>query len=280
MPGMRTSEIIMSSRSLLKAANARSPETTTTVSKPWLLRNESSKLRWPGSSSTIRIRGIRPRFVCVSFGMHLQPGQPGRVPKLTKTPQGSVHHNVRSEVGVGTHWAVPANGAPAVPGSSRVHVRRKGTPARTDSGMPFGKRFAYWFRTGRSFLGTRWERPFQRAYCSNTWFIHPINQARTRGADVGITRQAVALLCHRLAATNTNARFHRNKLAVVGFAPSGKWVRGTATLAPEQNLVPKTATSCRNVKVCISPRLYYISIKTWARQIARWSETMLPRRCS
>src|SRR5436190_1145118 len=57
--GMRTSEIIMLIRSLRSVSSARSPEDTTVVSNPCPFRNESSRLRWPGSSSTIRIRGER-----------------------------------------------------------------------------------------------------------------------------------------------------------------------------------------------------------------------------
>src|SRR5579883_1046282 len=59
MPGMRTSEIIMfifsSDRN---TPSARSPESTTVVLNPWLVRKEFNKLRCPGSSSTIRIRGV------------------------------------------------------------------------------------------------------------------------------------------------------------------------------------------------------------------------------
>src|SRR5262249_24587010 len=39
-------------------SSARSPESTTMMSKPWLWRKELSRLRWPGSSSTIRMRGV------------------------------------------------------------------------------------------------------------------------------------------------------------------------------------------------------------------------------
>src|SRR5881397_3378093 len=58
MPGMRTSEIIIAMSSVRSTSSARSPEGATMVSKPWLFRNESRRLRWPGSSSTIRIRGF------------------------------------------------------------------------------------------------------------------------------------------------------------------------------------------------------------------------------
>src|SRR5690349_1001578 len=57
MPGMRTSEIIIANCSLRRTSSARSPEATGTVSKPWLVRNELSRLRCPASSSTIRMRG-------------------------------------------------------------------------------------------------------------------------------------------------------------------------------------------------------------------------------
>src|SRR5205809_7950784 len=57
MPGMRTSEIIMLIAPVCKTSSAFSPEATGMVSKPWLFRNESSRLRCPASSSTINIRG-------------------------------------------------------------------------------------------------------------------------------------------------------------------------------------------------------------------------------
>jgi len=42
---MRTSEIIIPKSWLFNTSNARSPEDTVRVSKPWLRKNESSKLR-------------------------------------------------------------------------------------------------------------------------------------------------------------------------------------------------------------------------------------------
>src|SRR5438876_3058543 len=69
MPGMRTSEIIMLKSSPRRTSSARSPEATGTVSKPWLFRNESSRLRCPASSSTIRTRGDFGVLLPASGGM-------------------------------------------------------------------------------------------------------------------------------------------------------------------------------------------------------------------
>src|SRR2546427_618 len=69
MPGIRTSEIIMLKSPPRRTSSARSPEATGTVSKPWLFRNESSRLRWPASSSTIRTRGVAGVLLAASGGM-------------------------------------------------------------------------------------------------------------------------------------------------------------------------------------------------------------------
>src|SRR5579883_993925 len=69
IPDMRTSEIIIAKEPARNAASAWSPEETDTVSNPWLLRNESSRLRWPGSSSTTRIRCAGARLARVSVGI-------------------------------------------------------------------------------------------------------------------------------------------------------------------------------------------------------------------
>src|ERR1043165_6578825 len=65
---MRTSEIIMPNFSVRSISNARSPESASTVSKPWLRKKESSRLRWPASSSTIRMRGAGRLFLRTSGG--------------------------------------------------------------------------------------------------------------------------------------------------------------------------------------------------------------------
>src|ERR1035437_4589757 len=66
---MRTSEIIMLKSPARSVSNAFSPDEAVTVSKPWLRRKESSKLRCPGSSSTIRMRGPFEPFLRDSGGM-------------------------------------------------------------------------------------------------------------------------------------------------------------------------------------------------------------------
>ena len=45
MPGMRTSEISMLMGWARSTSSARAPESTGTVSKPWLFKNEWSRLR-------------------------------------------------------------------------------------------------------------------------------------------------------------------------------------------------------------------------------------------
>src|SRR5215468_4326063 len=69
MPGMRTSEIIMLISSERSTARACSPEATGLVSKPCVFRKESSKLRWPASSSTIRMRGPFGALLTDSVGI-------------------------------------------------------------------------------------------------------------------------------------------------------------------------------------------------------------------
>src|SRR5437867_6150740 len=86
MPGMRTSEIIMLKSPPRRTSSARSPEATGTVSKPWLLRNESSRLRWPASSSTIRTRGGVGVLLAASGGMS---GAFRRQPQVGDAEQGA-----------------------------------------------------------------------------------------------------------------------------------------------------------------------------------------------
>src|ERR1051325_5358278 len=74
MPGMRTSEIIMLMGSPRRISRACSPEATGSVSNPWLVRKESSRLRCPGSSSTIRMRGAVRAVLPASGGMASTPG--------------------------------------------------------------------------------------------------------------------------------------------------------------------------------------------------------------
>src|ERR1700759_4774079 len=57
IPGMRKSEIIMSTGRLASTFNAFSPESTVIVSKFWLRRKESSRGRCGASSSAIRSVG-------------------------------------------------------------------------------------------------------------------------------------------------------------------------------------------------------------------------------
>src|SRR4051812_22683939 len=57
---MRTSEIIMSTGRVARTCRAFSPESTVIVSKFWLRKNESSKLRCGASSSTMRSVGLGP----------------------------------------------------------------------------------------------------------------------------------------------------------------------------------------------------------------------------
>src|ERR1043166_4362172 len=71
---MRTSEIIMLNSPARRVSRACSPEATGTVSNPWLRRNESSRLRWPESSSTIRTRGAFEPFLRGSAGIGLSLG--------------------------------------------------------------------------------------------------------------------------------------------------------------------------------------------------------------
>src|SRR5262245_14952846 len=66
---MRTSETIMSTLPSRSTSNARSPEETGTVLNPWLFRNESRRLRWPASSSTMRMRGGCRLLLTGSGGM-------------------------------------------------------------------------------------------------------------------------------------------------------------------------------------------------------------------
>src|SRR6266498_4669257 len=69
IPGIRTSEIMMLKFPPRSTSSARSPEGTGTVSKPWVFRNESSRLRWPASSSTIKTRGVFGVALAASGGM-------------------------------------------------------------------------------------------------------------------------------------------------------------------------------------------------------------------
>src|ERR1051326_4815183 len=78
---MRTSEIIMLNSPARRVSRACSPEATGTVSNPWLRRNESSKLRWPTSSSTIRTRGAFEPFLRGSAGIGLSLGSREEVAK-------------------------------------------------------------------------------------------------------------------------------------------------------------------------------------------------------
>ena len=78
-PGMRTSEIIMLMPPARRTCSASSPELTGIVAKPWLRRNESSRLRCPGSSSTIRMRGPFTLFA---------RGLMGRAPARRRRPPG------------------------------------------------------------------------------------------------------------------------------------------------------------------------------------------------
>src|SRR3954469_6955397 len=55
---MRTSEIIMSKGCVARSWSALSPESAVVVWKFWLSRKDSMRLRWPGSSSTIRSLGL------------------------------------------------------------------------------------------------------------------------------------------------------------------------------------------------------------------------------
>ena len=68
-PGIRTSEIIMSNFPARSVSNAVVPESARTVSNFWLRKNEFSKLRWPGSSSTMRMRGDSADFLRGSAAM-------------------------------------------------------------------------------------------------------------------------------------------------------------------------------------------------------------------
>src|SRR6266516_1083205 len=87
MPGMRTSEIIMLKSPPRRTSSARSPEATGTVSKPWLLRNESSRLRCPASSSTIRTRGDFGVLLPASGGMD---GAFRGQPQMDEAEQGAI----------------------------------------------------------------------------------------------------------------------------------------------------------------------------------------------
>src|SRR5713101_5357683 len=75
MPGMRTSEIIMLISPVRRTSSAFSPEATGTVSNFWLVKNESSRLRWLASSSTIRIRGAFRGFFPASGAILSIPGR-------------------------------------------------------------------------------------------------------------------------------------------------------------------------------------------------------------
>src|SRR6266852_1011207 len=75
MPGMRTSEIIMLISPVRRTSSAFSPEATGTVSNFWLVKNESSRLRWLASSSTIRIRGAFREFFPASGAILSIPGR-------------------------------------------------------------------------------------------------------------------------------------------------------------------------------------------------------------
>src|SRR6266536_4062601 len=90
IPGMRTSEIIMLISSARSTASACSPEETGLVSKPWLLRNESSRLRWPASSSTIRMQGGFGGFLSESDGIALRSGDGFQVTDAKDRPFGFV----------------------------------------------------------------------------------------------------------------------------------------------------------------------------------------------
>src|SRR2546430_10970671 len=92
MPGMRTSEIIMLNSAPRRTSNACSPDATGAVSKPWLFKNESSRLRWPGSSSTMRMRGpftfVLSVTDCISsaYGREPQVGDAeNRAPRLVRS---------------------------------------------------------------------------------------------------------------------------------------------------------------------------------------------------
>src|SRR2546430_8422994 len=91
MPGIRTSEIIMLNSAPRRASNAFSPEATGTASKPWLFKNESSRLRWAGSSSTMRIRGpftfVLSVMDCISSACGREPevgDSENRAPRLVR----------------------------------------------------------------------------------------------------------------------------------------------------------------------------------------------------
>src|SRR5713101_1929065 len=75
MPGMRTSEIIMLISPVRRTSSAFSPEATGTVSNFWLVKHESSRLRWLASSSTIRIRGAFRDFFAASGAILSIPGR-------------------------------------------------------------------------------------------------------------------------------------------------------------------------------------------------------------
>src|SRR5208283_762957 len=95
-PGMRTSEIIMLKPPARRVSRACSPDATVTVSKPWLRRKESSRLRCPGSSSTIRMRGPLAPFLRASEAIDSDPGDR----KLPDEP------NVKGQFGKGQDASV------------------------------------------------------------------------------------------------------------------------------------------------------------------------------
>src|SRR6266536_3615435 len=106
---MRTSEIIMLIPPFRSASSAFSPDETGTVSNPWLRRNESSKLRWPASSSTIKMRGA---FTSLSPAVRIKSfapsGNPAAAASGGKRETGSepvhgriLHESARGRVQVG-----------------------------------------------------------------------------------------------------------------------------------------------------------------------------------
>ena len=69
MPGIRTSEIIMLNFLARRTPSARLAGIGYDRRQALAARNEFSKLRWPGSSSTMRMRGAGSSF-CSSFSRH------------------------------------------------------------------------------------------------------------------------------------------------------------------------------------------------------------------
>src|SRR5437762_6801356 len=105
---MRTSEIIILKSWARSISSACWPEPTGRVSKPWLFKKESSRLRWPESSSTMRMRGVLEFDLRASAGMSLKVNQlPAKFQATTLIETANDHHPNHTRRGQNVLWKLP-----------------------------------------------------------------------------------------------------------------------------------------------------------------------------